>query len=199
MRILLATFVLLTLFSATLEDGAMHVIYIDSSQPVTEDFFSSEEYVGLQNLLTEIGSGKVYIFYSNGERYLFARDEVQQEKIMENLLTSSSKEPDLIYDKKLMRDFLFSEVQKFSGNLHMHFFLSDYQTLQVASGQHTLVKLFPKELYQLSNSRISGIKVDLYYDNIRGKVNEDKLIETLNFYNTADYKPLLEFNVNQIK
>ena len=199
MRILLTTLVLLTLLSATTEDGVMHIIYIDSSQPVSEDFFSGEEYVKLQKLITEIGNDKVFVFYSNGERYLFARDETQREKIMENLLTTSSQEPQLIYDKKLMRDYLFSEVQKYSGAVNMHFFLSDYQTSQVASGEHTLVKLFPKELFEVGNGKISEITVDLYYDNVRGKVKEERLVNALNFYNTVDYKPVINFEINLIK
>ncbi len=199
MKILLTAFVILSLIGATTNEGAMHIIYIDSSQPVTEDFFSGEEYVRLQKLLADLANEKVFIFYSNGERYLFARDEAQQEKILENLLTTSSQEPQLIYDKKLMRDYLFSEMQKFSGTLNMHFFLSDYQTAQVASGEHTLVKLFPKELYEVGNGNVSSVNVDLYFDNVRGKIKEEKLTDALNFFNNADYKPVINFKINLIK
>jgi|JI9StandDraft_2_1071091.scaffolds.fasta_scaffold173012_2 hypothetical protein len=175
----------------------LNVVYIDSSQPVTDDFLSSEEFVKLEKLVTsELDTSGLFVFYSNGPKYRFARSGGQRDEIIDLLLTGSAQEPNLMFDKKLLRDYLYTEVNGFSGTLDFHVFLSDHQAEEVFLGEAAIVKIFPKELYEVSNQKISQIDVHLYYSNTKGKLKEDKMLEVLQFFNNNDFGPIINYDVS---
>lgn len=171
-------------------------VYVDASEPlVNEDFFSDIE---INSLLELVGSHKqVMVFYCEGNSSRMFRGDNAQAQLSDAIYTQVPPQPEWRSDKKKIRDYLFNALDGFSGDVHLHFYLSDKQVKDILSGSNFTPKLLPRELFAVGGSNIKRMVVHMYYSDGRGKIDKEQVLNNLNFYNN-EFKPVIEFQLNEL-
>jgi hypothetical protein len=193
-------FILAFLFAATqgVSQKKLSLVYIDASEPMlNEDYFSDKEIQYLQNFLSDIDSTKLLLFLSDGKRSKVARAGAQRQELLNSIYENTPAQPDWKSDRIKLRDYLFTELEDFAGEIHLHFFLSDKQVKDIISGSNYTLKLLPKELTAASKNSVKKVVVHVYYTNDMGKIDKSKLLTNLNFYN-EECPPKVDFELNEI-
>lgn len=188
---------LLLLVATARSQNSLQFVYLDASEPlVNEDFFSDEE---IRRLFEVVDANKgIEVFYCDGSSSRLFRGNNVHAELSDILYSQVSKQPEWRYDRNKLRDYLFSSVEDFSGDVHLHFFLSDKQVKDILGGSNFAPKLIPRELFAVGKSSIKKMTVHLYYSNDRGKIEKERLQDVLEFYNT-EFQPSIEFILNEVK
>lgn len=188
----------LLLFQAMSAQQTMNLFYIDASEPlVNEDFFSDDEIRKLSQLVDEHSSDAMLVYYSDGNSGRMIKGATKGSEIANTIYSSVPKIPDWRYDRVKLRDFMFNAMEGFKGDVHLRFFLSDRQVKDIASGANYFVKLFPRELFAINRTGLKNVVVHLYYSNDQGKIEKERLLDVLNFYNT-EFPPAITFELSEI-
>ena len=193
---LLATLCFVICFcGSTWSQKKMTLIYVDSSQPSSSDVFTMDENSQIRSLVEKSANEKLFVFYSNGSKYRFARNESQYEEVLNLVASEAAIAPDIKFDKKILREFVYTEVERFQGEMDFHLFLTDRKVEDiVANGESNLVKLFPRELFAVSHGGIGAMNVVLHFNNATKRVKEDKLMDALEFFNQT-YSPHINYKI----
>jgi hypothetical protein len=177
--------------------SAIHFVYLDASEPlVNEDFFSDGE---IRKLFEVVDASRdVEVFYCDGNTSRLFRGNNVHAELSDILYSQVPKQSEWRYDRNKVRDYLFSSLEDFSGEVNLSFFLSDKQVKDIIAGTNFVPKMLPREMFAVGKSSIKKMKVHLYYSNDRGKIEKDRLKDVLEFYN-AEFQPTIEFELTEIK
>jgi hypothetical protein len=178
----------------------INLFYIDSSQPLTDDFMRQYEIEYFENAVQAVKDETgLFLYHCNGERSLFARNQEQRQKVFDALYGGSGYSTSWESDKTRLREYMYPLVKSYTGSFKMHLFLSDEKAWQVEQGEASVVKLLPKELYAISGMGFVNVEVFLYFDNESNRVDEKKLRSVLEFYNTPDFAPVITYHIETLK
>lgn len=175
---------------------ALHFVYVDASEPlVNEDFFSDNE---ISSVLEFVGMhNQAMVYYCDGPSSRMFRGNDAQAQLSDAIYTQIPPQPDSRADRKKIRDYLFNALDGFSGEVHLHFYLTDKQVKDVLAGSNFMPKLLPRELLAVGGSSISRMYVHLYYSDRPSKIDKELVLSNLSFYNN-EFAPAIEFQITEL-
>ena len=174
----------------------MHFVYVDASEPlVNEDFFSDNE---INSVLEFVGmNNQAMVYYCDGPSSRMFRGNDAQAQLSDAIYTQVPPQPDVRSDRKKIRDYLFNALDGFSGEVHLHYYLTDKQVKDVLAGSNFMPKLLPREMFAVGGSSISRMFVHLYYSDRPSKIDKEQLLSNLSFYNN-EFPPAIEFQITEL-
>jgi|GEM_PF-2586008 len=200
MKHFLALLLLSSTWSMAHSQSELNLFYIDSSQPLSGDYFRQYELQYMENAILNVSDpAGLYLYYCDGDRSIFARNEDQRKKVMEMLYSGAGMPTQWDTDKGKLREYMYQPLKGFTGKLKMHLFLSDDKAWQIEQGESSVVKLLPKELHAVSGTALGQIEVTLYFDNESNRINTTKLKEVLEFYNNPEFAPVIIYQIEILK
>jgi hypothetical protein len=175
---------------------ALHFVYVDASEPlVNEDFFSDNE---ISSVLEFVGmNNQAMVYYCDGNSSRLFRGNDAQAQLSDAIYTQVPPQPDTRADRKKIRDYLFNALDGFSGEVHLHFYLTDKQVKDVLAGSNFMPKLLPREMVAVGGSSISRMFVHLYYSDRPSKIDKELVLSNLSFYNN-EFAPAIEFQITEL-
>ena len=174
-----------------------HVIYVDNSRVTTEDGLNDMVFTKLLAQFDAIKANpadKFLFFVSNGKSFTYTDNQNSVEKMIEQaFLNNPQKMPDQAYDLGKLRDNLSRSLTGFKGQVKFTAYVSENLAYKVADSYSPLFSFFPAELMAISGQ--NALALALYYPKLNGRVKEDALLQSLNFYNTGEFQSNITFTV----
>jgi len=139
-------------FMVQAQQDKLLIVYIDNSNPSSNDRLKSSQLEGLENLVAEIKSANSdFIMYlSDGSDSRIVSTQSSMDRLMDALDDGNTAKPDDYRDVERMRELVYDKLNGSSyKTLEFNFWVTDYFCENFSSGVSPLVHLFPGELRDL--------------------------------------------------
>jgi hypothetical protein len=95
----------------------LNLFYIDSSQPLSDDYFRQYELLYLEDAILNVkDQSGLYLYYCDGDRSIFARNEDQRKKVMDMLYSGAGAPTLWDTDKGKLREYMYQPLKGLAEN-----------------------------------------------------------------------------------
>ena len=174
----------ITIAAQTPTGTDIYLVYIDNSkvsnseQLLSDQAFQSME-AGFDSIIN-IKKAPFILYLSNHKDYSMTDNPNSVDKVITNAQSTNPHSlPDQLFDISKIRVELFDKIQKYNGNVHVIFYLSEELASNLLDKYSPLVTFFPSEISFMSGKTVD---VTVNFNNSDNRIKMASLDKSLTFY-----------------